>query len=79
MMQTPEEIGSCMAAMRKYRGLTQEAVRLATGITNATLVRMETGTTEGGMTTYRMLTDIYDCTLGELIGEVEMEIIFDDA
>ena len=66
-------LGARLQAIRKTRGLTQEALAEAMQIQPVTLSRLETGQRALSLSTLSMAADALECSLGDLCG-VETEL-----
>jgi transcriptional regulator with XRE-family HTH domain len=62
-----------LAALRQERNLSLEAVSERTGVSRATLSRLERGETSPTASTLGRLCAVYGCTVSHLMAEVEVE------
>ena len=63
-----KKIGEFLSALRHERGLTQEQLGLALGVTNKTVSRWENGDTTPNIDTLKLLSKLFDVSINTLLG-----------
>jgi transcriptional regulator with XRE-family HTH domain len=67
------KIGAFIAALRKEKNLTQEALGERLGVTNKTVSRWETGTYLPPVEALKELSELFDVTINELLSGRRLE------
>ncbi|PLZ01758.1 transcriptional regulator [Burkholderia sp. WAC0059] len=68
--QLVRTVGRALSVRRKARGLTQEQLSEAAGLTQASLSHIERGIVAPSLERLAQLAELLDCSLGELLSEV---------